>query len=69
MRAGWRLAAVPYLISGYVVLSYSGVVRWGGCAMREWWRSSDIVFKVSVAIIVVELVLLFIGLDFAPGWG
>ena len=33
--------------------------------MREWWRSSDVVFKVSVAIILVELVLLFIGLDLA----
>jgi hypothetical protein len=34
--------------------------------MRKGWGSSDIVFQVSVAIIVVELVLLFIGLDFAP---
>jgi hypothetical protein len=42
-----------------------GDCRFWGCAMREWWRSSDVVFKVLVAIIVVELVLLFIGLDLA----
>jgi hypothetical protein len=35
--------------------------------MRERWGWSDIIFQVSVAIIVVEVVLLFIGLNLAAG--
>jgi hypothetical protein len=35
-------------------------------AMRDTRGWSDIVFQMSVAIIVVELVLLIIGMDFAP---
>jgi hypothetical protein len=34
--------------------------------MREWWGSSDVVLKVSVSIIVFEVVLLFIG--FGARW-
>ena len=41
----------------------AGNCRDWNCAMRKWWGSSNIVFQVSVAIIVVELVLLIIGLD------
>jgi hypothetical protein len=34
--------------------------------MRKGWVLSDIVFQVSVAIIVVEVVLLLIGMNLAP---
>jgi hypothetical protein len=38
------------------------------CAMRDSLGWSDIVFRVSVAIIVMELVLLLIGLNLAAGF-
>jgi hypothetical protein len=34
-----------------------GDCRCRGCVMRNGWGSSDIVFQMSVAIIVVEMVL------------
>jgi hypothetical protein len=60
--------ALPHTpVAAVGVMARSGVIAGlGFCAMRVNWFGSPMVFQASLAIILVELMLLSIGLDLAP---